>query len=305
MAKKTVNSKKPAKSPKASAASKPGPVPSGPPVPAEAAPTSGRGRPGARLTPEQLAAVLELLPASDSVELKVTVPEEAHRSTIAALDMDPLYAQIRQVFFYDTPDLALDQAGVVVRARRIQGKGGDSVVKLRPVVPQELSSDLRHSPAFVVEVDAMPGGFVCSGTLKNRVDADDVRRVAAGRLPLRKLFTKQQRALVAEHAPEGVELDALSLLGPIFVLKLPFTPVDLKRRLVAEMWLYPDGSRILELSTKCLPSEIITVLAETRRFLDDRGIDRSGDQQAKTKRALTFFAKELKAAQSGQAGPTP
>ena len=249
--------------------------------------------------------MLELLPASDSVELKVTVPEEAHRSTIAALDMDPLYAQIRQVFFYDTPDLALDRAGVVVRARRIQGKGGDSVVKLRPVVPQELSSDLRHSPAFVVEVDAMPGGFVCSGTLKNRVDADDVRRVAAGRLPLRKLFTKQQRALVAEHAPEGVELDALSLLGPIFVLKLPFTPTDLKRRLVAEMWLYPDGSRILELSTKCLPSEIIPVLAETRRFLDDRGIDRSGDQQAPTKRALTFFAKELKATQSAQADPTP
>ena len=49
--------------------------------------------------------------------------------------MDPLGAQIRQVFFFDTPDLALENAGVVVRARRVQGKGDDSVVKLRPVVP--------------------------------------------------------------------------------------------------------------------------------------------------------------------------
>ena len=110
--------------------------------------------------------------------------------------MDPLDAQIRQVFFFDTPDLALDRAGVVVRARRIQGKGGDSVVKLRPVVPQQLPDDLRNSPAFVVEVDAMPGGFVCSGTLKNRVDPLEIREAVAGRVPLTKLFTKRQRALV-------------------------------------------------------------------------------------------------------------
>ena len=54
--------------------------------------------------------------------------------------MDPLDAQIRQVFFFDTPDLALNQAGVVVRARRVQGKGDDSVVKLRPVVPERAAA---------------------------------------------------------------------------------------------------------------------------------------------------------------------
>ena len=47
---------------------------------------------------------------------------------------------------------------MVVRARRIQGKGGDSVVKLRPVVPGQLPDSLRKSPNLVVEVDAMPGG---------------------------------------------------------------------------------------------------------------------------------------------------
>jgi hypothetical protein len=299
MARKTEKSKKSDKTPvnsKAEVAAPPGPA--APPAVAETNPVVP-GKRGAPLTIEQLTDLLEIIPASDSIELKVTVPESSHRSTIGALKMDPLDAQIRQVFFFDTPDLALDRAGVVVRARRIQGKGGDSVVKLRPVVPRDLPADLRQSPAFVVEVDAMPGGFVCSGTLKSRVDPQEVREVAAGRIPLRRLFTKQQRALVAAHTPEGIDFDDLSVLGPIFVLKLPFTPAGLKQRLVAEMWLYPDGSRILELSTKCLPSEMNKALAESQRFLDERGIDRSGDQQAKTKRALTFFAKELKAASAG------
>jgi hypothetical protein len=92
----------------------------------------------ARLTDEQLGEVLELVKGADSVELKLTVPESSQRSTAAALEMDPLDAQIRQVFFFDTPELALNEAGVVARARRVQGKGNDSVVKLRPVVPAEL-----------------------------------------------------------------------------------------------------------------------------------------------------------------------
>jgi hypothetical protein len=36
--------------------------------------------------------------------------------------------------------------------------------------------------------------------------------------PLRKLFSKEQRSFFADHAPEGVELDDLRILGPVFVL---------------------------------------------------------------------------------------
>ena len=72
--------------------------------------------------------------------------------------MDPLDAQIRQVFFFDTPDLTLYEHGVVARARRVQRKGDDSVVKLRPVVPSQLPGRVRKLPEFGVEVDAMPAG---------------------------------------------------------------------------------------------------------------------------------------------------
>jgi hypothetical protein len=61
------------------------------------------------------------------------------------------------------------------------------------------------------------------------------------------------------------------------------------------MWLYPDGDRILELSTKCLPGEALGVGAEMRAYLVDRGIDISGVQQTKTKTALEFYAAQLAA----------
>jgi hypothetical protein len=245
------------------------------------------------LSDDDLEEVMGLARASDSVELKLTVPEEHHRSTVAALGMDPLQAQIRQVFFFDTPDLALNRAGVVVRGRRVQGRGDDSVVKLRPVVPDELPDHFRRSPSMVVEVDAMPGGWVCSGSLKGRLGTTDVKRVAAGERAIRKLFSKEQRAFYAAHAPEGLELGDLRVMGPIFVLKLNFRPEGYGRKLVAEVWLYPDGSRILELSTKCAPADALTVAVETRVFLHERGVDVSGEQQTKTKAALEYFAHHL------------
>jgi hypothetical protein len=243
-----------------------------------------------RLSDEDVARALAVIKDSDSVELKLTVAESQQRSTVLALGMDPLDAQIRLVTFFDTPDLALDRAGVVVRARRIQGKGDDSVVKLRPVVPGDLPGKLRRSRDFRVEVDALPGGFVCSGTLKAAHPPTAVRAALAGELPIRKLFTKQQRELFAAHAPEGVGLDDLTVLGPLFVLKLRCLPEALGRRLVAEMWLYPDGSRVLELSTRCATNEAFEVAAEARAFLASRGVDLLADQETKTRKALRYFA---------------
>ena len=247
------------------------------------------------LSDKQVQEMLALTRKADTVELKLTVPDANQRSAVGALDMDPLNAQIRQVFFFDTPDLTLDAAGVVVRARRVQGRGPDTVVKLRPLDPDTVSAGVRKLPGFGVEVDAMPGGFVCSGSLKARSDRDLVRAVASGDRPIRKLFTKEQRKLYAEHAPEGVDLDDLSVLGPIPVLKLKFVPPEGVRPLVAELWLYPDGGRILELSTKCAPGEAFQVAAEERAFLSSRGVDLGGVQQTKTRTALEFFAGELKA----------
>ena len=240
--------------------------------------------------------MLDLARKSDSVELKLTVPATDHREAIRALGLDPLEAQIRQIFFFETPELALNAVGIVVRARRIQGRPGDSVVKLRPVVPDSLPAELRASPNLGVEVDAMPGGYVCSATLKAKAGAGAVRAVANEEAPIRSIFSKEQRAFFGAHAPDGMKLRDLSVLGPIFVLKQNVEPVELGRRLTAELWLYPDGSRILELSTKCTAADAFQVAAESRSFLAGKGVALHGRQETKTKAALAFFSKQLRVA---------
>jgi hypothetical protein len=253
------------------------------------------------LTDQQLVEILALSRDADSVELKVTVPDTHRRDTVVALDLDPLDAQIRLVYFFDTPDLQLEEHGLVVRARRVQGRGDDSVVKLRPVVPSELPPKYRNSPNATVEVDALPGGFVCSAAMKNLMAGDRIRNVLRDGGPIRKLFSKEQRAFFKEYAPEGIDLDGLSVLGPILVLKVGSKSVfpNSTRKMVAELWHYPDNSMILELSTKALPTEALQVAGEARAILTEKGIDLTGEQRTKTKTALEFFSRELAGAAAG------
>jgi hypothetical protein len=241
------------------------------------------------LSDRDLLQMMDLVRGADSVELKLTIHESARAEAARALGVDPIDSQMRQVFFFDTPELSLNAAGVVVRARRRQNEEGDTVVKLRPVVPDHLPEDLRAMETFNVEVDAMPGGFVCSASFKGGADNTAIRQAANGDLPIRKLFTKQQRAFYETHAPDGIGLDTLSTLGPIPMIKVKVTPEGFGRKLVGELWMYPDGSQIVELSTKAKPDEAFQVAAEARAFLLSLGIDLTSEQQTKTKTALEFF----------------
>ena len=135
------------------------------------------------------------------------------------------------------------RAGVVVRARRRPGERGryGRSARLVPKAPGGVAplAQLRRRG----RCDA--GRVRLFGIDEARED-NDVRDAVLGNWPVRKLYSKEQRALYAAHAPEGLELDDLSILGPISVLKLKFALEGYDRKLVAGAWLYPDNSMILE-----------------------------------------------------------
>jgi hypothetical protein len=248
--------------------------------------------------------ILELAKGSKSIEIKLSVPMSGHRATIMGIGLDPVEAQPRQVYFFDTRDLDLNRAGLIVRARRIQGGRADTVVKLRPVDPAMIDAELKRSDSFKIELDVMPDGyFVCSASYKGVATGQEVLDVTAGTMSIRSLFSKEQRAFYDAHAPEGVEMKSLLTLGPTFLLKAKHQPKDFKRGITVELWLLPDGKHVLEISTKCQPDEGFQVGTEFRAYLEDRGINVDEAQETKTKAALEYFKAGLEAGQdAGRTG---
>lgn len=253
---------------------------------------AARGPADGRLSAEQLVEVLELLKGATSIELKLMVPD-AQRSLIRRLGFDPVEAQPRQVYFFDTPDLALNKAGVIVRARRSPGDKGDTVIKLRPIDPVAINAELRHDDAFKIEVDVMPGGYVCSGSAKGRCSGQEVLQVVDRGAPLETLFSRNQREYFAAHAPAGLTLDQLVPLGPTFLLRLRHQPKRFDRPIIVELWFYPDGSRVLEMSTKGDPGEAFQLAAEFRAFITSCGIALGNQAVTKTNTALAYYSKQL------------
>ena len=237
---------------------------------------------------------MTLLQGADSVELKLTVPDGDQRSAVQALQMDPLEAEVRQVFFFDTPDLTLNQHGVIVRARRTPG-GDDSVVKLRPVVPSEVPDHLRALKGFGVEVDAMPGGFVCSGRLKAKLRAGKVKEAVTGRAVPGVALRQAAARLLRGHRPRrglprrprhprphhGDEAEVLARPGT-----------------TAGSSPSSGSTRTVHASSSCRRRRrrptTFDVAARTRQFLEHRGVNLSGEQQTKTKTALEYFSSELR-----------
>ena len=95
---------------------------------------------------------------------------------------------------------------------------------------------MRHSksasqPATIERTEGEEHGGVAGLALGDLLELDrDVLEVALGELSIRKLFSKEQRTFFSAHAPDGLALNELSILGPIFVLKQNFEPAQLGRR---------------------------------------------------------------------------
>ena len=83
---------------------------------------------GSEILSDQASELLAITKSCDSIELKVSVPPEDHATKAQDLGIDVTEAEIRQVVFFETPDLALDKAGVLTQflARLVATLGSDA-----------------------------------------------------------------------------------------------------------------------------------------------------------------------------------
>jgi hypothetical protein len=238
---------------------------------------------------KDLVEIINKMTEVGSVELKMNVPSE-QRAALRLLAIDPLQGRLREVVFFDTPDLDLYRAGVAIRGRRTQGKDDDTVVKLRPCMPSDLAPDVRESPNMKVELDITRTGHVVSASLKGVRPAGTLTDVLAAEIPLRKFLTKEQRPFLEAHLPVGIGLQDVVPLGPIYVVLVKGMSPGCPHRFTIEQWHYPGQIPLVELSTKATPANLFSVSKEVIEFLAARGLTPTGEQEPKTRKALEFFA---------------
>jgi hypothetical protein len=238
----------------------------------------------------ELSEVFRQLVGVNSVELKMTVPSE-QRVALRSLRLDPLRGRLREVCFVDTPDLRLFRQGLVVRARRTKDMADDTVVKLRPALPGDLPPALRESRDLKLEMDVTRDGYVISASLKGRPRSGAVREVMLGQRPPERVFTKLQRAFLADRLADPIAWDELVVLGSIVVVVLKWVPDGLQQRLTVEQWHFPGQVPLVELSTKARPDDVIGIYGEVSDFLGRHGLRAAGEQEPKTRRALEFLSR--------------
>jgi hypothetical protein len=231
----------------------------------------------------------EIDPSIGAIEIKITARAQDEDVVRAALDSADVEAERREVYFFDTPELELFDAGIVLRARLVRDGADDSTIKLRPVVPGELSAAWKETDGFEVELDAVGDDAICSAKLSVDQDRGEIKEVAEGKRDIRKLFSDTQEKLLEEFNPVGVGWDDLVVLGPVDVRKWEVEPKELDWEVIVEEWVLPDDSDLVELSVKAEPGEAAKAHAAFAEFMEGRDIDTEGDQQTKTRAVLGYF----------------
>jgi hypothetical protein len=133
---------------------------------------------------------------------------------------------------------------VVLRARRIQSKPGDTVVKLRPVVPDQLPARIRKSPGFGVEVDVVPGGFVCSGSASSRPRRARRSSTSPARSRRRERRTRDRHDRWDRHVWTFLDQADLERLEARLIVELsaPLPPEEVQRCLDACVTKYQTAT---------------------------------------------------------------
>jgi hypothetical protein len=228
---------------------------------------------------------------AQGVELKVTVSNEKEGAAAEAFDLDPKKGEQRRIFFFDTSALALFKRGLVLRAREVKGDRDDSTVKVRPVDPKEIASKWVRLPGFKIEADGVGDRMIRSASLSVEQRGGEIKAVQQKVRAIKKLFSDEQEAFIAEMSPQQVDFGALKVLGPVDARRWKVEHDGLPYPIVAEEWTLPDGHDLLEVSIKVPTAQAAAASAAFDRFLRGLRLQPRGGQETKTRVALEYFVK--------------
>ena len=139
--------------------------------------------------------------SSTKAELKATIDAGDIRRARYRLGLLNADSETRRIWFYDTPWLEMYDAGVILRAREIDGDDDDSTVKLRPFSMNELATRFRSLDDLKCEIDRDLDSESMACSLKADQVEGQIVDVGAGLHQVRTLFSSEQEDLIATHGP--------------------------------------------------------------------------------------------------------
>jgi hypothetical protein len=239
-----------------------------------------------------LAARAPPAPELDDVEFKVLLDPAQLDRLSDLLGLDDVEKESRATWFFDTPDLELMNAGVVLRARQVEDKKDKSTIKVRPLAPDAVDPEWLSKKGVKFEFDVTGDKRTPSWSIKNKIKTDDVDRAVTKyttKSELERVYNDKQLEFLAEYAPVEVDLKAVKRLGPIQSFKWEPEVDAVGGRLDVEIWELPDGRRVLELSQRADGPDAEDAQKRLDAWLDDNGFARAQLQSSKTRLALEYF----------------
>jgi hypothetical protein len=235
--------------------------------------------------------VARTMAGAEGVEIKATIPQNQIEVALEMYGLE-LGENERYIYFFDTPELELFETGIIARARRIIGSTHDSTIKFRPIVPDSVPALWRKYSGFKIEADASEKGVVKSASLTMPVAKGLIKRVAAGKDPIARLFTEQQMLFLLSMANKKIDYTKVIVMGPIRAWRWKSTLPALPWPITAELWQRDDGARLFEVSIKTPVIQAAAASAGFMAFLAEVGAQRDDGQQAKTRWILEHVAGE-------------
>jgi len=234
---------------------------------------------------------------TEKVEVKFEAQGNTSDEVLTQLTSGKESKEKRDVYFYDTPKLALAQHHLFLRARKttLGDAPDDSTVKIRGEIANNVSdnwlhlegADSKRESDMVVGKPKVPS--ISITVVQHSGEIDDVKN---GKRSVKKLFSRDQERFVEEYAGGTIEWENLKPMGPekaeIWKLR---QPPGFDRNITIERWNV-DGKLFLEISTKVDPKEADRIATNLKDFVRSKGIKESDDPKTKTDFVLSHFAQK-------------
>jgi hypothetical protein len=194
---------------------------------------------------------------------------------IRALALQPESAGPREVWYFETPDLAHHRGGAVFRLR-LGERERELTLKVADQDCARIDSALLPPAEGKCEYDLHGTHFKGAVSLSRELDEPTARELLDGRMPLADALSPAQIRYLREGVSVWPLTSDIRRLGPVRIEA--YRPAD--RSFVVELWQLPGGDRYAEISQKTTAEEALRRRPALEATLARAGVAACADQSS-------------------------